>query len=247
MLFQEIPKDFRHRTFTYLKKMFSTTRRINNNILSSNNLLFPSNLRTDHFKLRLGCNRHIGIMIELLFLLDIFHNYSNDKKFFYSITAGSILGYYKIGTVLPWDDDIDLVVPFSQYKHIEDLWNNSSDMEKKIWDKNWTYKNIKMNSYDIILLKLKNKNFFKLKLNINLIKNCEQYQKDIGGLDIFNPDGFVQKLSNELKTKILDNKENYCTTTFCGVETTILKPNKAILLLNQMYPRWRIMKHPRLF
>ena len=63
-------------------------------------------------------------MIELFFLLDVFHKYSKEKQFFYSITAGSISGHYKIGSLLPWDDDIDNVVPFSQFKHIKDLWNN---------------------------------------------------------------------------------------------------------------------------
>jgi len=247
MLFQEIPTEFRNTLETYFKNMYSNIQKKNNSIISLNNLLYPANIKTDHLKLEIGCSKYIEIMTELLFLLDIFHNYSKHKQFFYSITAGSILGYYKIGSILPWDDDIDIVVPFSQFMHTKDLWNNTSNKEKNIWDKNWTYKNIKMNSYDIILLKLNYKNFYKLKLNINSIEKSGQYQLDIGGLDIFNPDEFIQPLSNKLKTTILDNEENYYTGQFCNVETCLLKQNTSELLLNQMYPRWREMKHPKLF
>lgn len=247
MLFQEIPSDFKNTMGTYFKKLFSNIQEKDNNILSSNNLLYPANIRTDHLKMEVGCSKHIEVITELFFLLHIFHNYSKQKQFFYSITAGSILGYYKIGSILPWDDDIDIVVPFSHFRNVEDLWNNTNDNAKKIWDNNWTYKNIKINSYDIILLKLNNKNFFKLKLNCNSILKCNQYQHDIGGLDIFSPNEFQQTLSTNLKTTILDNKVNYYTGIFCNVETCLLKKNTAELLLNQMYPRWKEMKHPNLF
>tara|TARA_Y100000389_G_scaffold204573_1_gene258064 strand:+ start:10452 stop:11195 length:744 start_codon:yes stop_codon:yes gene_type:complete len=247
MLFEEIPTDFKNTMVTYLKNLFSNIQKKDNNVVLSNNLLYPANIRTDHLKMEVGCSKHIEVMTELFFLLDIFHNYSKQKQFFYSITAGSLLGYYKIGSVLPWDDDIDIVVPFSQFRHVEDLWKDTPNKAKKIWDKNWTYKNIKINEYDIILLKLNNANFFKLKLNSNSIVKRNQYQSDIGGLDILSPDEFRQTLSTNLKTTILDTKENYYTGLFCNVETSLLKQNTAELQLNQMYPRWKEMKHPNLF
>lgn len=206
--------------------------------MSFNSFLYPGNIRTDHCKLEVGCDKHIEIMIELFFLLDIFHNYSKQKQFFYSITYGSILGFIRNGSILPWDDDIDIFVPFSQFIHIKELWNNTNDNQKNIWDNN---------SYDIILLKLNNKHFYKLKLNTNSIERRGQYQIDIGGLDIFGPDEFRQTLSTKLRTNILDNENNYYTGQFCNVETGLLKQNTAELLLNQIYPRWREYKHPNLF
>ena len=247
MLFESIPEDFKNTMHTYLKNLFGSIQKKDNNILSFNDTLYPVNIRTDHCKLEIGCDKHIEIMIELFFLLDVFHKYSKEKQFFYSITAGSILGHYKMGSLLPWDDDIDIVVPFSQFMHIKDLWNNTPDKEKNVWDKNWTYKKIKINSYDIVILKLNGKNFYKLKLNVNSIERRGQYQLDIGGLDIFSPNGFQQTLSSELKTTILENKEKYHLGYFCNIETYLLKRDTAELLLNEMYPRWREMKHPILF
>jgi len=47
-----------------------------------------------------------------------------------------------------------------------------------------------------------------------------QYQRDIGGLDIFSPGEFQQPLStifyNKENYTILDNKENYCPTMVCN-------------------------------
>ena len=40
----------------------------------------------------------------------------------------------------------------SDFEKINNRWNNGKP-EYKIWDNNWTYKKIKLNSHNIILLK----------------------------------------------------------------------------------------------
>ena len=84
-------------------------------------------------------------------------------------------------------------------------------------------------------------------MNLSSIEKSDQYQPDIGRLDIFKPNEFIQSLTTTIKTTILDDKENYCTGQFCNVEICLLNQNTSELLLNQMYPRWREMKHPKLF
>ena len=255
MLFQEIPTDFKNKMDTYFKNLFSNIQKKDNNILLLNNLLYPANIKTDHLKLKVGCDKHIEIMTELFFLLHIFHNYSKQKNFLYTISSGTILGYLSIGSILPWDDDIDIVVPYSHFRKVEDLWNNTSNKAKKIWDNNWTYKNIKINSYDIILLKLNNRNFFKLKLNINSIEKRGHFQCDIGGLDIVDENGFngpneragYCNLSQEEKRSILGNNNNYYTNIFSNFEINLLKKDKAEIFCNHLYSRWKEMKHPKLF
>lgn len=103
-------------------------------------------------KVEVGSFKHITELIELFFLLHIFHDYSKQRNFYYSVKAGSILSHHKINTLLPWDDDIDVVVPFSQFSHISQLWENATGPARNIWDHNWSYKTLTLNSYDIIIL-----------------------------------------------------------------------------------------------
>ena len=246
MLFNEIPTSFKNETNAYLKKIFNNIQKKDNNLSSLNNLLYPSNLKTDH-GLEIGGTKHIETLIEYLFLLHIFHRYSKQKNFYYSLIAGGLLGHHTVGSIMPWDDDIDIVVPFSQFKHVKYLWNHTNDRAKKIWDNNWSYKNIKINVYNLIILRLKNKDFFKLKFNCDSILEKHKFQSDIGGLDIISPNCFRQTLSKDLKTVILDDKENYHTAFFCNTETSLLKKDISELMLDQAYPKWKEMKHPRLF
>ena len=170
----------------YLKQIFGNSKIIDNNILS-NNLLYPANLKTDHMKLKIGSQSHIEIMIELFFLLDIFHKYSLQNNIPYSLFSGNLLGFYKDIDLLVWDDDIDIIINYDHIKLINDLWENG-EKPSMIWGDNWMYKNISMNSYNIILLKNKNNsNKFKIKLNTHNIEIKKKNQKDIGGLDIFTP------------------------------------------------------------
>lgn len=45
---------------------------------------------------------------ELLRVLDWFHNFAEENKIDYFLDAGALLGLVRTGTMIPWDDDIDL-------------------------------------------------------------------------------------------------------------------------------------------
>lgn len=172
----------------------------------------------------------------------------------YTISAGNILGYYSGCVILPWDDDIDVMVKDSDFDKINNIWNNG-EPEYKIWDNNWTYKKIKLNSHNIILLKLKNRKFFKIKLSIDKIQKRGEFQKDIGGLDIEEVTSFcngglrnMPKLDKDIINQINNTTEkDYEIIQYGPIKTKIIKKEFALLLLNKMYPRWREKKHPRLF
>ena len=252
MLYSEIPVEFIDKMDAYWKNMFSQVISVNDNILSFNKVQYPANIKTEHCKLPIGSPQHQKVMTELFFLLHIFHQYSGQKQFKYTISSGTILGYYSSNSVLPWDDDIDVIVPFSHFEHMDKLWNNISEPARKIWDHNWSYKPVEISGYKLVLLKCHCKRkFYKLKLNTDSIKNKHKFQRDIGGLDITYENGFhgchKGALSSEQQKNIFENDANYFTDKLCGIEISVLTKEVALTLLAHLYPRWQKMKHPQLF
>lgn len=253
--FELIPRNVKNTMNIYFKNLFSNIQKKDDNISSFNNILtYPSNIKTDHYKFEIGCDKHIEIMIELFFLLDIFHNFSIKNNILYSVSCGNMLGYYSGCVILPWDDDIDLMVKDSDFDKIINLWNNNGP-EYKIWDNNWTYKKIKLNSHNIILLKLKNKKFFKIKLSVDTIQRCGEFQKDIGGIDIewvtgvANGDTAQSKPFDNNTVNLINNttEKDYESIQYGPIQAKIFCKDLALLLLNKMYPRWKEKKHPKLF
>ena len=254
MLFQEIPADFKTRILSYFIKIYSNIEKKNNQLLL-NNILAPASIKTDHMKLEIGSDQHIKVMTELFYLLHIFHQYAQSNHILYTISSGNLLGYHSSGDVLLWDDDIDIIVIKNHFKIIKDLWDNGGQ-SYKIWDNNWSYKNIFLDSHNIILLRLRNQDFFKIKLNTNNIKKCGLHQRDIGGVDICTINWTLQggqskplpkHIVNTIFNPNNETEEDYPIVKYGTVETRILRQDLAITLLDVMYPRWREMKHPALF
>ena len=182
----------------------------------------------------------------MYYLLSLFHKFALSKNLLYSITSGNLLSYYSGGDILLWDDDIDVHVNTPSFKIMTDLWDNSGK-SYKIWDENWTYKKIIMGSKNIILLRLRNDNFFKIKLNASIDSN----QKDIGGLDIvlhWTPLTVPTNVKNIVFNTKDENEKKYPIINYGPVETRVLRKELAILLLDTMYSKkWPIKKHPSLF
>lgn len=251
MLFEEIPEDFKEQVKEYLQSLLSKNKIIDDKYLELNEIKCPKNIKTQHHKFEIGSMKYINNMIELYYLLHLFHEFSIKNNILYSITAGNLLGYCRDGHQLLWDDDIDLLLNHNNsIKIIKELWDNSGE-EYNIWDKNWSFKNIIMNNKNIILLKLKSntRQLFKIKLNKNVEKNGDQI--DIGGLDI---DIIISNraVTNEIKNTVFnqsdENEEKYPIITYGTVQTRILKRDLSIQLLDCLYGKnWVKKIHPSLF
>jgi len=244
MTIDDIPEDFKIKIKNYILKLKLTIIEKDNYTII-NGTKCPKNLVTQHNKLILGCDDHIDLMIEIFFLLYIFHEYCESNNIIYSITYGNLIGYYRENDMLLWDDDVDLLLMGDKSQIINKLWNDSSE-EFPIWDNNWTYKNIKLGSYNIILVKMKTmENFFKIKLN-NIIKD---YYKDFGGIDItflINNIHF-----GNIDLSILNNyevnNENYPIIKYGPIYTRAFSQNIGTQLLDSYYGKnWNERIHPEL-
>lgn len=49
-------------------------------------------------------------------LLRIFDSYCRENKLRYSLSAGTLLGAVRHKGFIPWDDDIDVVMPVEDYR-----------------------------------------------------------------------------------------------------------------------------------
>tara|TARA_B110000208_G_C11651154_1_gene388051 strand:- start:54 stop:821 length:768 start_codon:yes stop_codon:yes gene_type:complete len=254
MLFGDIPKEFNKDCKKYFKKIFSNFEKFDDHLLL-NGISAPLDIKTDHMKLEIGSTQHIDTMIELYYLLYIFHQFSQKNNILYTISSGNLLGYHSNGEILLWDDDIDIIVTDNHFKILKKIWEEGGQA-CNIWDGNWSYKKILIENINIILLRLRNSDFFKIKLNTNKIGRRGEHQRDIGGIDIctinwvFAQGGQTKQLPKHIKN-ILSDPENqkekdYPVIKYGPVETRILREDLSIMLLDIFYPRWRDLKHPAL-
>jgi len=256
MHFNEIPNDFKQKIRDYIQKIKNTIVD-KNKFWIINGTHTPVNMKTTHQHLVLGSELHINYMIEMLFLLNIWHEFSIDNDILYTIFYGNLLGLYREEDLLLYDDDVDVYVK-NKKDIIHSLWNNNTNKEKKIWDKNWIYKDINFNSHNIIILKrVTNKdpnnrlnNIYKIRLN-NIIY---PWQKDIGGFDI----GLIMEGKNKTIGPILnsdltnlnkyeESDTNYPIIDYGPLKVRAIKKNIGIPLLDKQYGvNWKKRIHPSL-
>lgn len=55
---------------------------------------------------------------KLLTMLEWFHEYCHENNLTYYIVGGSMLGAIRHGGFIPWDDDIDVVLPRPDRKSV---------------------------------------------------------------------------------------------------------------------------------
>ena len=64
---------------------------------------------------------------KLLEMLEWFHGYCHENGLIYYIVGGSMLGAISHGGFIPWDDDIDVVLPRPDYNRLLSIFREKTD------------------------------------------------------------------------------------------------------------------------
>lgn len=249
MKFNEIPINFRKKIINYLNKLLKTKQIKNNKLIINGISDIPINIKTQHLKLKLGSTEHYGIIIQNFYLLYIFNEFAEKNKFNYSINAGNMIGYIRDKDMLIWDDDIDIIIDNKGLKILQNLWYNNYKHAKKIFNKNWSYIEIIINSNKILLLRKNNKNFFKFKLNNYTYKN------NLDGIDIVSIDLEFNHLKSKTNNNFalnklfplkynINNNNIYKNIYYGPIKTKIFIPSICYIILYTLYDKkWLIKKY----
>ena len=87
---------------------------------------FPEHILSPHQKLPIRSEAMAEVMATLLETLRVFHIYAEENNILYSLHAGSLLGYYRTGGMVPWDDDIDIKVSKESMLKLDELWESGT-------------------------------------------------------------------------------------------------------------------------
>ena len=59
-------------------------------------------------------------------ILDVIHSVCTEHGLRYSLAYGTLIGAVRHGGFIPWDDDIDLVMPREDYEKLLSIWNDAA-------------------------------------------------------------------------------------------------------------------------
>lgn len=220
-----------------------------------NGCCFPKHILSQHQKIPISNDNISKIMKTLIETLDVFHKYAEENDILYSLHGGSLMGYYWNKMMIPWDDDVDVIVRGNDIYKIDALWRSGTPIEHTKYE-NVSFNNsltrvIKLNDieYEIIKNVPKGiKTLFKLRPREH---NC--FNNVPGGVDIIYcmefADGTLRDSWNP--QRIAGGPANEYTDDMCpvvnfnGIKTRALINRLGEPYLDNVYtPKWRIQCHP---
>jgi hypothetical protein len=207
---------------------------------------------SEHHRIPLGSDELKSVQDSLLAALDAFHSFSLAHDVLYTLEAGSLLGFFRSGRMIEWDDDIDLSLRESDFPKIAALWEGGTN-ERTSWqgkESNWVIRDIELSGIPLILaVRKENAMWFKLQR-----ENPKYPGQKIGGVDLsfsVTRDGDEYQSSNP---KVVSpgpagdaHAGDYPEILFQGVKTRALIREKAEPHLDRVYgKKWRVNRHPSL-
>lgn len=74
-------------------------------------------------------------------ILDVIHDVCKKNNLRYSLAYGTLLGAVRHGGFIPWDDDIDLIMPRKDYEELKRIWKDEAPTRYLLMDYHTNYDN----------------------------------------------------------------------------------------------------------
>lgn len=228
-------------------------------IIEHNGTFFPEGTKTPHQNLLAGSEIYKKYIKDMIQTLADFHEFAEQNNILYSLSGGSLMGYYWNKDIMPWDDDIDVMVGEDDYFWLKKrLWDNGQPMEIPKFNTGWNSR-----FWRKITVCGKNYEFSTNHLNEGLSQNhlfkiipISDFKKNrAGGLDV----GLCGRLKNGKHKEYWTPGRTCCGPTnnfdkklcpivsFAGVTTRAIKRSFAQPYLDEIYGKsWVIPSHPKI-
>lgn len=247
-------------SFSIIKKPKKVKHSFLEDLCAVDGVYFLRSIVTDHLGLHPLSSKHQEYMLCLLKTLQDIHKYTIENDLLYSLSGGSLIGYYWNKSVIPWDDDIDIVLGETDYYRFKNkLLKDGTDLPGNTIQDGWSrdHKLVTLCG-NVYILSLNNRTtcLDKVEPEPDLIKlmpvNRPKLPK-FGGIDITmcltsknkkNQEGW-----NTLRTCCgptnITKPDEVPIVTFSGVETRAMLRSIADPHLDSIYgPDWKIPVHP---
>ncbi len=179
---------------------------------------------------------------KLLDMLSFFHNFCEENDLIYYAAGGTALGAIRHKGFIPWDDDVDIIMPRKDYERLKQLSKNRFDATKKY----------------VIEFPLENLDFIysyaKIYDTTTTLIESNRYKTKRGVfIDVFPLDGVGESEEAAIEQfKKAEKKINLLSTITCGIRKGrklyknvavvvgrcipkfIISPQKAIKKINEM-------------
>lgn len=153
----------------------------------------------------------------LLYLLESFHNFCERNGLIYNVFGGTLLGCIRHNGFIPWDDDIDVVMPRDDYNKFISFYQNELLVVNKPGDKNYPYYFSKLCLKDSLLIEN---------------ELIDKYNKSGIYIDIFPVDKYPKDDNNFFhKTRLCERLLRYSS----------YKPDKPIKVVSYFYYPFKVL------
>lgn len=161
---------------------------------------------------------------KLLEMLDWFHQYCVNNHIRYYVCAGTMLGAMRHKGFIPWDDDIDLIIPRPDYERLIRLFNKQ--IEHYILETPYSGDDFFPYSY----AKLYDTN---TTMTEHLRRDCKRGIS----IDVFPLDGIGNSISEAKKNYEKFNRiQNFALTQICAVRNDRSKLKNLAITISRLIP-----------